>query len=339
MKSADPLPAPTSGQKKRLSYWRISNERFPLHCNMSYLNPLSALGLRPDQLRQAPDKEWLKKEKKRLLAEFELNQDSVIELKGQTIDRTTVLKLFESLEQNDQWDWHLRVFQQPKLLAFLEESSLALFYSGDITLLQAEPDGFRAFIAPHFAAAFNERLFHAFRQKDEEEIQIMVTHLLPIPSTHHAACFKDTYRHLHSKIVEIEAHTQQILDGATPKTEVQDWIDEMLISILNLLPEYFQGIRDRYAVALEELAIAVHNIHQRASLGIIVIRQGLKLTLMEATRQRLQHILDQLLAIAPENDLWEAITGGGGDKKKQYGPWLIGAGVLAIAWAIYSLVS
>jgi hypothetical protein len=306
---------------------------------MAYLNPIAALGLDPTQNDARPNKEWLKREKKRLLAEFELNQDPLIELNGQSVDRSAVLKLFDALEKDQQWAWHLKVFQHAHLLRFLEESHLDLFFSGDIVRIQEEPKEFQAFIAPHFAESFNKRLFHAFRQKDEEEIELMCTHPLPIPNTHHAACYKDTYRLLHRRIVEIETHTNQILEGEKPKGDVQDWCDEILISTLNLLPDYFSGIRDRYGLALEELAIAVHNVHKRSSLGILIIRQGLKLSVSEQTRQRLQHILDQLLAIAPENDLWEAVTGSSSNKKKNYGPWLIGAGVLAVAWALFKLLT
>ncbi|MEL7531547.1 MAG: hypothetical protein AAFN10_09580 [Bacteroidota bacterium] len=305
---------------------------------MAYLNPITLLNLDLAGAEEQPASEWLKREKKRLLAEFELQDSPVITINEREIDRATVLKLFSSLEDHSEWQNHRLVAERPALQAFLEEASLDLFYSGDINLLQATTDEFRTFIAPHFATSYNKRLLHAFRQIDKEEIEIMSVQPLPIPTTHLAACYKDTYRNLHRRVSEIEALSQKVeSEKAQPGGEVQEWCDEILIDVLNQLPAYFEGMRDRYGLALEELAIAIHNTHKRIELSILILRQGLKLKVSEQTRQRLQHVLDQLLLMAPEASIFETISVSP-EQKKAYGPILIGAGVVAVIWALFKLL-
>ncbi|MEL7342006.1 MAG: hypothetical protein AAGM67_16105, partial [Bacteroidota bacterium] len=177
-----------------------------------------------------------------------------------------------------------------------------------------------------------------YRQKDKEEVEAMSLHPLPIPSTHFAACYKDTYRSLHRQIKEIEALTEKIeSEQARPGGEVQEWCDEILIDVLNHLPDYFEGMRDRYGLALEELAIAVYNVHKRVELAVLILRQGMKLAVSEQTKQRLQHVLDQLAPMANEGSVFEAINMSPQEQKK-YGPILIGAGVVAVLWALFKLL-
>lgn len=304
---------------------------------MAYLNPISLLNLDLAGVENQPASEWLKREKKRLLAEFELQDSPVIRINDREIDRATVLKLFSSLEDQSVWGHHRLVAERPTLQAFLEVASLDLFYSGDVHLLQTTPEEFQVFIAPHFASSYNKRLLHAFRQLDKEEVEILSVLPLPIPNTHLATCYKDTYRNLHRRVSEIEALSQKVdTEKAQPGGEIQEWCDEILIDVLNQLPAYFEGTRDRYGLALEELAIAIHNTHKRIELSILILRQGLKLQMSEQTSQRLQHILDQLLLMAPEASILESIDLSP-EQKKKYGPILIGAGVFAVIWALFKL--
>lgn len=292
---------------------------------MKYINPLAILGLSAEKAQDGIDKAFLKREKKRLLAEFELQQATVIEVAGQKLDKATVLELFEMLEDEAQVEHHIRVLRNPGLMNFLEDASLDYFYSGDISMLPANPDSFLEFIAPAFADKYNQRLFHAFRQKDWEEIEIMCTHPLVIPARYHAPAFQDTFRHIHSRIEEIDEITGKISDGLEPDGKVQEIGDEILISSLNRLPDYFSGSRDRYGNALEGLALAVFNTHRRAKLAIFILRQGLKLNASTETKDRLNHVLDQLLKMEPTDSFFDSLLGEKGEDNSTM--WWVAAGI------------
>ncbi|RMG71052.1 MAG: hypothetical protein D6722_07500 [Bacteroidetes bacterium] len=100
--------------------------------------------------------------------------------------------------------------------------------------------------------------------------------------------------------------------------------DEWVIGAINQLPAYFQVSRDRYALALEGLAMGVHNTHRRVKLSLFILRQGLKLRLSPEAAGRLQHLLDQLLEMAPAEAILDQLTGSG---KSRWSGWWIAAGV------------
>lgn len=304
---------------------------------MEYLNPFTLLDLNPDTWTGENQKEILKQEKKRLLAEFELHDAHTIEVEGKILDKATLLKLFDHLEDSDAIEVHRQIALQPSLLAFLEDASLDYFFNGDITLLSSQSDAFLAFIGPFYADQFNKRLFHAFRQMDWEEIQAMCRYPLAIPVAHHVTCFKDTYRSIHSKSREISQMASAIAEGGAPGADIQDVCDELLILSLNHLPEYFGGSRDKYGLALEELAIAVHNAHRRVQLGIFILRQGLKLNISQSTASRLNHVLDQLKELAPAESIFETWTMEGGSKNKTR-PWWLVVGGAAVVYIILKTI-
>ncbi|GAB4424313.1 MAG: hypothetical protein OHK0039_41390 [Bacteroidia bacterium] len=302
-----------------------------------YLNPFATLGLAPDSLGNPPDGDRLRLEKKRLLAEFELSRSATIALGHRQLDKSTVLRLFNQLEDPHIHAFHAALYREPRLLAFLEDATLDLFFSGDIALVYRLPEELRQFMAPYFAAQFNRRLLHAFRQNDWEEIDALCLHPLPIAVAHHAACYQDSHRLVHSRVQEIQQLAEQVGGGQTPGAEIQEVCDEMRILALNRLPDYFAALRDRYALALEALALAVHNTHRRVLLGVFIARQALKLRIGDETRARLEHILAQLQKLAPAESWIEGV----GEHLRQGGGrqswWFAAAGVGAVLLLLWLL--
>ncbi len=303
---------------------------------MQYLNPFLLLEIPLDEESEDRLLPQIRQAKKQWLAEFELQDETEIEVSGQRLDRSTLLRLIEELEDPLTRSHHRKIAAQPTLLAFLQTASLNLFYEGDITLVAANSQDFLRFIAPAFAAKFNQRLIHALKQHDAEEIRVLNSQPLAIPPAFHAACYQDAYRYLHAHVEEIEQLVQVIAEGQAPDGRVQEYCDEMLIDALNALPDYFAGVRDRYGLALESLAIEVHNTHKRARLGIYILQQGLKLHTSEETERRLKHILEQLKAIAPMDSLLENLTGGTGksSRQKNRSLWWTAVGVGAVVFLV-----
>ncbi|WNJ16889.1 hypothetical protein [Pontibacter sp. G13] len=305
---------------------------------MKYINPFVALGLDPSK-QSDPEtlRNYLKDQRKRLLAQFELMGTPEIELGGKAMDRSTILNMFEMLENEAVRPYHVSIYEHPKLLAFLEDASLDLYYEGDIHQVQLMSRDFQAFVGPYFAAQFNKRLFNAYRQHDWEEVQILCTPPLSIPAKDHATAYQDTYRQIHHELSELEQYAQHLEQGGGPDAKVQAFSDEMLISTLNKLPEYFHGVKEKYALGLERLALALHNEHRRVELAIVVLKQAMKLDLTPATRERLKYLLDQLVEMAPAEAILENLTGRSGDGKNNKWVWAVGVGAaifIIIRWLL-----
>lgn len=292
---------------------------------MAYVNPFDLLEVgAPGQL----DTAQLKREKKRLMAEFELSGEVEIAVGEHRLDKATLLKLFEELEDPEQRSYHAEVAARPMLQKFLTEASLDLFYEAKVGELAGLHPDFLRWLGSHFAVSFNRRLVHALRQQDLEETQVLCREPLPIPTAYQAACFQDSYRYLHQQVEEVENLAKGIEKGKKPSGRVQEVCDEMFIDLLNALPAYFDGVRDRYGLALENLALVVQNQHQRTQLSLFIVRQGLKIQLSEDTHRRLKYVLEQLLKLAPVEEFMETLTGTGEEaKRKRQGLWWWAVGV------------
>lgn len=296
---------------------------------MSYTNPIILLEL-PDPFSPTMiTHSFLRMEKRRLMAEFELEDATVISIGGREMDKDGVLSLFEELENDDLRQHHLRVFMENGLMEFLEDASLEYFYNEGILKFPAHSDDFLTFIGPYFSASFNARLFNAYRQNDWEEVAIMCKHSLPLSAIHKAICYQDTYRQLHADVAELEGYADELSGGKAPDGRIQEIGDEMMIDTLNHLPEYFRSSREKYALALESVAISIYNDHQRIHLSIFLLRQALKLKVSVETRDRLQDLLNQILEQNPIAGPIGEIAGGFQKKKNKtnWGMWVV-AGVV-----------
>ena len=207
----------------------------------------------------------------------------------------------------------------------MEDGSLGYYQQKQRPDFNEEGEGFAEFVAPYFAGQYNRLLLKAFKQKNWEQIELLVSGSFPLPGKYQVEAYKDTLQYIHSQVIEIEGLAAEIAGGNQPDGRVQEICDEFLISSLNELPEYFAGVRDRYGLSLEALALAVHNTHQRIDLGILILRQGLKLKISDNTHDRLKYVLDQLLKMAPAESIFDAFTGSG--KKKNTNVWWIAIGV------------
>ena len=303
---------------------------------MRYLNPLSILELPSETTFEAITPTFLRQQKRRLLAEFDLSTEPTIDVSGRELDRATVLKMFDELAEDHLRKVHFEIQEMPALSAFLEDASLTYFYEGEVAQLPAQSKALLSYIGPYFAHAYNKRLLHAFKQSDWEEIQVLCQHPLTIPPEYQAEAYKDTYRLLHGRVDELEAFAEEIEKGKEPSGKLQEYVDEMAISSINELPVYFSGIRDKYAMGLENLALAVYNKHERVQLGMFVLRQGLKLNLTPGVAARLQELLDIMVAQNPLIDSFETMKetlGGGSGKKNNW--WVvvgIGTVISVLVW-------
>lgn len=261
---------------------------------MTYLNPFSILELPQDNPLAVEQPAFLKQERKRILAEFELEDQPTLPLAGRELDRATVLKLLTELEDPSFRAFHLQVYQFGELKDFLEKQDLTLFTKQSVHQLNGYEPSFKKWLGPHFAPVFNKQLLQAFSEKDWEVLRNLCQIQLPIAPEYQAASFKDTYRLIHTYLEEIRRHAEEIRTGTPPSGLVQERSDELLIDSLNQLPTYFQGSRDNYAAALEELALALYNEQQRVTLAVFVLKQAQKLTTGPDTQARLQDLLAQM---------------------------------------------
>ena len=133
---------------------------------MRYINPLSLLDLPDGSSVETITPSFLRQQKRRLLAEFDLASETTIQVSGHELDKATMLKLFDEQAEEELQQVHWKIQRLPELEAFLEEASLTYFYKGHIRELEGESRELLTYIGPYFAHSYNQRLLNSFKQRD-----------------------------------------------------------------------------------------------------------------------------------------------------------------------------
>lgn len=231
---------------------------------MKYISPFKLLAL--DTVLS--DSKELGKIKKQILAEFELAQETVIDIRGYTIEKTTALKLLDELENPKVEAFHYNVFQDKNLLLFLEKGVRGRFSDNDI---YNEAD-FLNFVSPYFREIYNLNQYRAFIKNDFNLIGKMASMRMLISNSDLDGCYQKTCRLIVQKIEEIDTIGRNFNFRTTERT-LSPYYNHQLINSLNALPKYFSPYLDRYASSLLTLAIEINNNHSQHRLAYSIVRE------------------------------------------------------------------
>ena len=92
---------------------------------MQYIDPYTLFDLDPGASEEL-DRAQIKRAKQKVLAEFELSEEVVIELQGYEVDKATALRLLEELENPEQRQQHWYLHQHPPLQKFMQLQKVRL---------------------------------------------------------------------------------------------------------------------------------------------------------------------------------------------------------------------
>lgn len=300
---------------------------------MSYSNPFIRLGLSVDQWSDATVTE-IRKKRKEFLAELEASSGNYLHIHGDVLGKHDLIQLFDDLENEEIRQHHVTVARSASLHDFLHSCRLDYFYEGDISMLAGESDEFLAWVAPRFTYSYNLRLTNAFQQKDTDELQVLCTHPLPFSPERLTAAYKGTYQLTHEHRESILSENDRLAQGGSPDGSIYELTEEWFISSLNILPEYFQPMRDAIAGALEQLALTLFRRHERSKLSLLVIRQALKLDMSPTQREALKDFQRSLFDIHPEEEWLSWLNT---QERNGLNPWIVAAGVGVAGLALWLL--
>ena len=265
-----------------------------------YLNPFHILEdtLEEDVLVDA--RMW-RRMKKRVLAEFDLSEETTISISTQTFDKDSVLKFFEQLERENALDVHYEIFKNQSLLNFLEQGDLTFFKTPNALEKLVTDQRLFYFVLPYFLPKFNEVLFDAVRKKDIRLTRLLASSAECFPATKEGQAFQKSYRYLKAKSLDVERISKRMKREHVLDSEIMDFLHPSLMTVFNLMPRpYFNNIRLEFALKMEELALSLHNTSRRTDLAIEALEAGLELDTNENTEYRLNYVLKQLQLEPPK---------------------------------------
>lgn len=264
---------------------------------MTYRNPITTLGLPTNLL---PSSFELHRIKKRLLAEFEIQEAARIDFNGESFDRQEVLALLDSLKQAEVWSYHIRIAKQPRLLAFLTTGELELFR--DQHLLEElakrakdeEFKGFWQFLAPYFATQFDEQLHAALRYQAAGTAQTLLSKPLPLSEAFLSSAYRKAYRFLRQEVLDLEELSDSYYRFIKERRLEKQYLGEEKIKTLNLLPNYFASLRSEYALKFEDISYKLYQDLRQYRLGRRLIQKALQIEVSEAAQIRLNYLAKQM---------------------------------------------
>ncbi|MDE3236438.1 MAG: hypothetical protein KGO81_10825 [Bacteroidota bacterium] len=230
---------------------------------MSYINPYEFLGITSTNLSEVDSKTILK-EKKKLSQEIELSDTDSIIHNGIELTKSDCLRAIDDLDDRTIKEFHFFIFRNKPLNDFLAKGSLLFFEKYQVESIYKLP-AFINFVAPYFEPRYDKALSINYKSGNKESVEKILSVQPLSTSSLYENCFKGTYQILIDADREINKLIDEIKDEKSPyiqksfrgiEAEIKSKIN---IELINLLPPYFQGIRNQIAMSIRNLARDINN--------------------------------------------------------------------------------
>ena len=229
----------------------------------NYINPIELLGLDTGTV-SGFDNLAIRKAKKRLLAEIELSENETIALNGIQLTKSDCIKAIDDLDYNDKKDFHLFIYQNEELNKFLTKGDLAFFEKYKTESIYKLSD-FIDFVSVYFSSQYAKLLSQNFKANNFNNVKLLLSIKPIVNEAHIDDCYKSTYsalRDIENEIIkiiqDIELKRSEYIESDF--VNLPDFIkNKVNVDLVNLLPSYFQSIRNQLAHSVRNLARDLNN--------------------------------------------------------------------------------
>jgi tetratricopeptide (TPR) repeat protein len=230
---------------------------------MQYINPFHLLNIRSENLSDI-DSSTIRRAKNKLIADIELSDNKTIEFLGFELTKSDCIRIIDELDNNDKKEFHFFVFRNSDLNLFLTKGDLSFFKNYKAESIY-KLDDFLDFISPYYTEQYSKALSNNYKKQDLKNIR----HLLfvePIVNKRDIEdCYKSTYSVIQNIKKEIIQTAKNIENNQSKhvKNDFQDLPKELQkqvnVELLNLLPSYFQSVRNQIAQSIRSLSTTINN--------------------------------------------------------------------------------
>ncbi|SHN25487.1 hypothetical protein [Chitinophaga sp. CF418] len=267
---------------------------------MQFINPVEILNLAATDLTTIDDT-LIKRAKKAVLAEIDLSDDGFFDYHGQQLTRADCERVIEDLEQRDKLEFYHFIANHAALSKFLINGDESFFTAFRHESIYKLPE-FVRFISPYFATAYDSMLWKAWQRNDGSFSQLTAIDPIIVPDDTETSC--KTLRN---------ALVRQVEDVLALMDEVKDTAREIDINAImarveilmdkerwNVLPSYFQELRNKMAIALRNLSVEINNTRANLPVAKQLHQDILLLKIDGVARETIQKDYEVLLNIEQE---------------------------------------
>jgi tetratricopeptide (TPR) repeat protein len=230
---------------------------------MIYLNPFKLLNIQADNLSEI-DPLTIRKAKKILLANIELSDNEAIDYNGVEITKSVCLSIIDELDDKNKKEFHFFIFKNQHLNDFLFDGDLDFFRYFKIESIYALPE-FIAFISPYFSFQFDKSLSKNFKKQNFSDVKLLLSIKPIVHETHIEKIYNSTYiavKDVESEIIQI---IKDIENKKSPYIKLNfNGLSDLIyrkvnIELINILPAYFNSLRNQLAQSIRNLARDLNN--------------------------------------------------------------------------------
>ena len=230
---------------------------------MQYINPFELLNITTTNPSNM-DAVTVKKAKRILFAEIDLSDTNTIQYKGIELSKSDCIRISDELDNKDKCEFHLFILQDKYLNEFLCKGSLLFFDNFRFEYIYKQPE-FLDFISAYFSEKYDNLLSESYKKKNLKDVSRILS-IKPITNEEHfEKCYISTYAFIRSvdddinKIVkDIENKNSHFIEKnfvGLPEL-IADKID---VPLINILPSYFQSLRNQLAQTIRNLSTNINN--------------------------------------------------------------------------------
>lgn len=237
---------------------------------MKYVSPFHLLPERDIfTLNDNDVKRW----KKELLLQFDLNQSSVISMNDKEYDKNTVIEAFDKLKEHP--DDHIKLYHNKPLLKFIEEGDTG-FFSGFKNYTHFVDKPFRDWIAPFFIPQYDEAVYQLIASEERESFHTLnkiCNSKFPFPEEWEQ---EKAYEKAHRFLIDFMEKADNVVSGNTAfiarenfkrklniVPDVLQYVDWNLAQKLHTLPTIFEQIRHVYGLLTQEIIEKAYHLDEK----------------------------------------------------------------------------
>ena len=228
-----------------------------------YINPIELLNLDTNS-PNGLDGSSIRKAKKSLLAEIELSDTDNIIYNSIELTKSDCIKAIDDLDHKDKRDFHLHIFNNSDLSHYLTSGDLNFFKTFKTESIYKLQD-FIDFISPYFSSQYAKVLSSNFKANNFNNVKAILLVKPIVNDVFFEDCYKTTYvilKEIENDILkltkEIEIKNSEHFKNGF--CELPKLINQIVnVDLINLLPSYFQSMRNQLAQSVRNLARDLNN--------------------------------------------------------------------------------
>ena len=213
---------------------------------MKYASPFHLLPKRDVSALEPND---LKRWKKELLLQFDLQQSTIISINEKEYDKNSIIQAFDSLKDKPEYHW--RLYQNKPLLDFIEDGYIN-FFDHKKNWIDFEDIAYRNWLGQWFIPQYDDMIFEMTEVEDDctkDMLDTLETSDFRLPQEWNYEAFTKTNRFFKNFIEKgmTALNNGFVVRGKKVKLspEVHPYINLYYLQVLDVLPD--NGIRQRYA--------------------------------------------------------------------------------------------